>query len=204
MYGDESRSRDIFGSWGELPVARAAILKHTLRSMHRMMQSSGTSEGLRGLIDSTLLQSIKKIIEYRGLFGPSVLPLGAFDLLAIKSWILTASEAMNIMATFVHNEPTSLPTIQEAGLPEVFYKAIETGVEPVIEVGSPQRGFSFLVNALSFRLSKLFRMLLERCVSIKLAKISSQPVRVSSLAYFPYSHLNDTSKSSATKRTQFS
>ncbi|KAF8135467.1 hypothetical protein EV363DRAFT_1395968 [Boletus edulis] len=117
MYGDEARSRDIFGSWGELPVARAAILKHTLRSVHRMMQSSGTSEGLRGLIDSTLLQSIKKIIEYRGLFGPSVLPL-----------------AMNIMATFVHNEPTSLPTIQEAGLPEVFYKAIETGVEPVIEV----------------------------------------------------------------------
>ncbi|KIJ18752.1 hypothetical protein PAXINDRAFT_167299 [Paxillus involutus ATCC 200175] len=117
MYGDETRSRDIFGSYGGLPVARAAVLKHTLRSIHRMMQSSGTSEGLRGLIDSTLLQSIKKIMEYRGLFGPSVLPL-----------------AMNIMATFVHNEPTSLPTIQEAGLPQVFYQAIETGVEPVIEV----------------------------------------------------------------------
>lgn len=38
------------------------------------------------------------------------------------------------MATFVHNEPTSLPIIQEAGLPEVFYKAIEAGLEPVIEV----------------------------------------------------------------------
>ncbi|KAG9316564.1 hypothetical protein JVU11DRAFT_2615 [Chiua virens] len=117
IYGDETRSRDFFGSWGELPVARAAVLKHTLRSIHRMMQSTGASEGLRGLTDSTLLQSIKKIIEYRGLFGPSVLPL-----------------AMNMMATFVHNEPTSLPTIQEAELPEVFYKAIETGVEPVIEV----------------------------------------------------------------------
>ncbi|KAF9241543.1 hypothetical protein BU15DRAFT_87134 [Melanogaster broomeanus] len=117
MYGDPTRSRDIFGSYGELPVTRAAVLKHTLRSIHRMMQSTGTSEGLRGLIDSTLLQSIKKIMEYRGLFGPGVLPL-----------------AMNIMATFVHNEPTSLPTIQEAGLPQVFYKTIETGVEPVIEV----------------------------------------------------------------------
>lgn len=53
---------------------------------------------------------------------------------------------MNIMATFVHNEPTSLPTIQEAGLPEVFYKAIETGVEPVIEVCSSPRGSSFVVN----------------------------------------------------------
>jgi E3 ubiquitin-protein ligase HUWE1 len=38
------------------------------------------------------------------------------------------------MATFVHNEPTSLSIIQEAGLPESFYKAIETGIEPSIEV----------------------------------------------------------------------
>ncbi|KAI6046227.1 hypothetical protein EDC04DRAFT_2888377 [Pisolithus marmoratus] len=117
MYGNETRSREIFGSYGELPVARAAVLKHALRSIHRMMQSSGTAEGLRGLIDSSLLQSVKKIMEFRGLFGPSVLPL-----------------AMNIMATFVHNEPTSLPTIQEAGLPQVFYQAIETGLEPFIEV----------------------------------------------------------------------
>lgn len=59
-----------------LPVARASVLKHTLRSMHRMMQSSGTAEGLRGLIDMSLLGSVKKIIANRGLFGPSVLPIG--------------------------------------------------------------------------------------------------------------------------------
>jgi E3 ubiquitin-protein ligase HUWE1 len=41
-----------------------------------MMQSSGTAEGLRGLIDSSILQSIKKVIKYRGLFGPTVVPLG--------------------------------------------------------------------------------------------------------------------------------
>jgi hypothetical protein len=63
-------------SVGEIPVARAAVLKHILRSLHRMMQSSGTSEGLRGLIDTSILRSIKRIIEYRGLFGPSVLPIG--------------------------------------------------------------------------------------------------------------------------------
>jgi hypothetical protein len=62
----------------ELPVARAAVLKHTLRSMHRMMQSSGTAEGLRGLIDSSILKSLKKIIEHRALFGPSVVPIGRF------------------------------------------------------------------------------------------------------------------------------
>ncbi|KDR75882.1 hypothetical protein GALMADRAFT_248624 [Galerina marginata CBS 339.88] len=102
---------------GELPIQRIAVLKHILRSMHRMMQSSGTAEGLRGLIDMSLLKSIKKIFEYRGLFGPNIFPL-----------------AINIMSTFVHNEPTSLTIIQEAGLPEIFYKAIEIGIEPAIEV----------------------------------------------------------------------
>ncbi|KAJ7703165.1 hypothetical protein B0H17DRAFT_1175941 [Mycena rosella] len=116
-YGSEQRSREIYGAHGDLPVARAAILKHVLRSMHRMMQSSGTAEGLRGLIDMSILQSIKKIINYRGLFGPTVVPL-----------------AINIMATFIHNEPTSLAIIQEAGLPGAFYTAIEVGLEPAIEV----------------------------------------------------------------------
>lgn len=68
---------------GEIPVARAAVLKHILRSLHRMMQSSGTSEGLRGLIDTSILRSIKRIIEYRGLFGPSVLPIGTITVVFI-------------------------------------------------------------------------------------------------------------------------
>ncbi|KAF9531661.1 hypothetical protein CPB83DRAFT_79933 [Crepidotus variabilis] len=102
---------------GELPTQRTAVLKHILRSMHRMMQSSGTAEGLRGLIDTSLLKSIKKILEYRGLFGPNIFPL-----------------AINVMSTFVHNEPTSLAIIQEAGLPNLFYRAIEIGIEPAIEV----------------------------------------------------------------------
>jgi len=38
------------------------------------------------------------------------------------------------MATFVHNEPTSLTVIQEAGLPEAFYQLIEAGLESAMEV----------------------------------------------------------------------
>ena len=60
---------------GELPIQRVAVLKHILRSMHRMMQSPGTAEGLRGLIDMSLLSSIKKIVQYRGLFGATIFPL---------------------------------------------------------------------------------------------------------------------------------
>ncbi|KAF5354781.1 hypothetical protein D9756_005295 [Leucocoprinus leucothites] len=116
-YCKASKVEDISSTGSDLPIPRSSILKHLLRTMHRMMQSSGTSEGLRGLIDTSLVTSIKKIIDNRALFGPSVLPL-----------------AINVMATFVHNEPTSLGIIQEAGLPEAFYKAIETGIEPSIEV----------------------------------------------------------------------
>ncbi|KIY50356.1 hypothetical protein FISHEDRAFT_64973 [Fistulina hepatica ATCC 64428] len=100
-----------------LPTARAALLKHVVRSMHRMMQSAGTAEGLRGLIDTSLLTSIARIIERRALFGTGVLPI-----------------AINIMAAFVHNEPTSLAAIQEARLPDFFYAAIEQGIEPSFEV----------------------------------------------------------------------
>lgn len=116
-YGKSSSAREVAQSTGELPISRAASLKHILRSMHRMMQSAGTAEGLRNLVNMSLLKSVKKIIEHRGLFGPSILPF-----------------AINIMATFVHNEPTSLTIIQENNLPEIFYNAIETGIEPAIEV----------------------------------------------------------------------
>lgn len=117
-----------------LPVTRVAVLKHILRSMHRMMQSSGTAEGLRGLIDMSLLKSIKKIIEYRGLFSSSIVPIGIYVSFLILFSTDVSVPAINIMATFVHNEPTSLAIIQEAGLPETFYRAIEVGIEPAIEV----------------------------------------------------------------------
>lgn len=38
------------------------------------------------------------------------------------------------MASFVHNEPTSLTILQEAGLPGAFYDAIEKGLESANEV----------------------------------------------------------------------
>lgn len=33
--------------------------------------------------------------------------------------------AMNIMASFVHNEPTSLSVLQELGLPQALYTQLE-------------------------------------------------------------------------------
>jgi E3 ubiquitin-protein ligase HUWE1 len=52
--------------------------------MHRMMQSPGTAEGLRGLIDTSILKSIKKVIGQRGLFGPSILHIGKLLTTVVK------------------------------------------------------------------------------------------------------------------------
>ncbi|CEL60680.1 E3 ubiquitin-protein ligase HUWE1 [Rhizoctonia solani AG-1 IB] len=104
------------GTSSLLPFVNSSLLKHIVRSMHRMMQSSGTAEGLRTLIDSSLVKSIKLIMENKILFGPPIYSI-----------------AINIMAMFVHNEPTSLAILQEANVPEVFYGAIESGIEPAIE-----------------------------------------------------------------------
>lgn len=38
------------------------------------------------------------------------------------------------MSMFVHNEPTSLAILQEAQVPDTFYNAVESGIEPAIEV----------------------------------------------------------------------
>ncbi|KAJ1304813.1 hypothetical protein OPQ81_005948 [Rhizoctonia solani] len=105
------------GTSSLLPFVNSSLLKHIIRSMHRMMQSSGTAEGLRTLIDSSLVKSIKLVMENKILFGPPIFSI-----------------AINIMAMFVHNEPTSLAILQEAHVPDVFYRAIESGIEPAIEV----------------------------------------------------------------------
>lgn len=61
---------------GLLPFVQSSLLKHIIRSMHRMMQSSGTAEGLRTLIDSSLVKSIKMIMENKVLFGPPIYSIG--------------------------------------------------------------------------------------------------------------------------------
>lgn len=67
------------------------------------------------------------------------------------------------MSTFVHNEPTSLAIIQEAGLPEFFYKAIEYGIEPAIEVGATRINSAIYNTILCCRSFKLYQMQSEHC-----------------------------------------
>lgn len=83
-------------------------LKALLKMMMHLMQTSGTADGIRNLIDSSLPSSIKRIIESPDEFTHSLYSL-----------------SMLIMGTFIHNEPTSLTILQEAGLPQSFLASIQ-------------------------------------------------------------------------------
>jgi E3 ubiquitin-protein ligase HUWE1 len=86
----------------------ASPLKAFLRSVHRLMTATGGTEGLRNLVDTDLPKSLKWVFENPTRFGDRVLSL-----------------CINIMATFVHNEPTSLSILQELQLPQTLYTKLE-------------------------------------------------------------------------------
>ena len=81
------------------------------------MGSGGNAEGVRNLIDSTLVESCRLVMQHRRVFGPQNLAL-----------------AINIMLTFVHNEPTSLSILQEGKIPDAFYDAMQGDIEPSLDV----------------------------------------------------------------------
>ncbi|OZJ01676.1 hypothetical protein BZG36_05393, partial [Bifiguratus adelaidae] len=109
------------------PAAQQPVVPHErislLKAMHKfilhMMQASGTADGLRNLIDTTLPATLRRVISNAQVFGPSVYAL-----------------AVNTMATFIHNEPTSLPILQEAGLSQAFLKSVKADIPAHVDVAS--------------------------------------------------------------------
>ncbi|OCF44407.1 hypothetical protein I317_01667 [Kwoniella heveanensis CBS 569] len=92
-------------------------LRGVLRPLQRLMQAAGGTEGLRNLVDSDLPKCLRRIFETPAKFGPRVFAL-----------------AINTMATFVHNEPTSLSILQELRLPQTLFTELEKGLPPSYEV----------------------------------------------------------------------
>jgi len=114
------------GSGKNVGYLDSLLLKALFRSITRIMATSGTQgEGLRNLIDTSLPASIKSVMQHQESFGAQIYSL-----------------ALNVMTTFIHNEPTSLSVIQEQGLPEVFFSSVEKHIEPSVDV------FSALPNAI--------------------------------------------------------
>ncbi|KAG4300575.1 hypothetical protein PCK1_003004 [Pneumocystis canis] len=96
---------------------RFIILKTTLKFALHMMQSTGTSDGLRNLVDSSLLETLKKIFAHFEDFGSSIIAM-----------------SINILSTFIHNEPTSYSIIHEVKLSETFLKMISSLILPSPDV----------------------------------------------------------------------
>ena len=87
---------------------------------HMMSHGNGNFDRvLRNLIDnSELLSALHSVIVSAKVFGSSV-------------W----SGAVNIMSSFIHNEPTSYTTIAEAGLSKGLLEAITSG--SIVDPGTP-------------------------------------------------------------------
>lgn len=100
-----------------LSYGESTLLKSLFRCLQRLMNSGQNTEGVRQLIDSSLVESCKLVMKHRHAFGPQNFAL-----------------AVTIMLTFVHNEPTSLTVLQESKVPDVFYEAIKGDIEPSLDV----------------------------------------------------------------------
>ncbi|KAL2835186.1 hypothetical protein BDW59DRAFT_4863 [Aspergillus cavernicola] len=94
----------------QIPYFRQQTLRWLFRFVNHIMQHNGGGfdRVLRNLIDSPqLLTSLRLVIENATIFGSHV-------------W----SNAVNILSSFIHNEPTSYAVIAEAGLSKSFLEAI--------------------------------------------------------------------------------
>lgn len=93
------------------------LVKNALRFLTCMMNSGDTADSLRNLIESSIPHTIMKVMEHHHIFGPRVFSL-----------------AINVVTTFIHNEPTSLSVLQEIKLPQTFLKTFESYDQPNSEV----------------------------------------------------------------------
>ncbi|QMW28503.1 hypothetical protein G4B84_003792 [Aspergillus flavus NRRL3357] len=94
----------------QIPYFQQQTLRWMFRFVNHIMQHNGGGfdRVLRNLIDSPqLLTSLRLVFENARVFGSHV-------------W----SNAVNILSSFIHNEPTSYAVIAEAGLSKSFLQAV--------------------------------------------------------------------------------
>ena len=102
---------------GTLSLQIKLHLKALLNSILRLMQSSGTVDGLRNLIETSLPSSLVLVFQNLSLFGSD-----------------NYAHAISILATFINNEPTALSVLLEMNLPQVFLQAIHEKIPISYEV----------------------------------------------------------------------
>ncbi|KAG0215073.1 hypothetical protein BGX33_001508 [Mortierella sp. NVP41] len=94
-----------------IPFERTALSKAMFKFIIHMMQSPGTHEGLRNLIETTLPTTLRDIMESPAALGNSIY-----------------AHAINTMTSFIHNEPTSLSILQEAKIPQTLLASLSKDI----------------------------------------------------------------------------
>ena len=56
--------------------------------------------------------------------------------------------AINIISTFIHNEPTSLPIMQEAKLPQTFLKSVMNEIPASVDVSVQNFSHLFPIHSI--------------------------------------------------------
>ena len=101
----------------QIPYFQRETLRFTCKCVSNMLQNNGGNLDrlLRNLMDSPpLLNGLRTIIRNPNVFGASV-------------W----SGSVNIMSSFIHNEPTSYSIIAESGLSTSLFESLSGGaIEP--------------------------------------------------------------------------
>ena len=106
-------------SRGDIPIPyeHAMLFKGMLKFVWHILQTSGTTDRVRNLIEGPLPGVLHSIISNRKTFGATIFAL-----------------AVNIFATFIHNEPQSYNILSEKDIPVAFLDAISTDVPAFSEV----------------------------------------------------------------------
>ena len=117
----------------EIPYFQQQTVRWLFKFIHQMMQynNANVDRLLRNLIDSPpLLTGLRLVIANGKIFGSSV-------------W----SFAINIMSSFIHNEPTSYAVVAEAGLTKALLEAISG--KPVESKPASEAAISDLVSVIT-------------------------------------------------------
>ncbi|KAJ1734065.1 E3 ubiquitin-protein ligase tom1 [Coemansia biformis] len=91
-----------------LSAEQIFLLKELFKLLSRLLQQSTYQDRLRNLVETTLPETLRTVLSHPAAFGTNIYGL-----------------AISISAMLVHNEPTSLPIIQEARIPEAMLENLE-------------------------------------------------------------------------------
>jgi E3 ubiquitin-protein ligase HUWE1 len=113
----------------QIPFYNQQTLRWLFKFMNHMMSHTGGGNfdrQMRNLIDSTpLQQGLEIVLSNANVFGSTVWSMG-----------------VNILTTFIHNEPTSYAVINDAGLSTALLETVSGGVIPETSTDATDRNAS--------------------------------------------------------------